>query len=129
MSPRFLELAEIVAIHHDQLHRYGGIAGVRDVGLLQSATAMPAASFSGQYLHADLFEMAAAYLFHLALNHPFLDGNKRVGAVAADIFLQLNGFDLVADPLEFYELVMSVARGEATKAVAAEFFRTNCRSR
>ena len=125
MSPEFLSLDEILAIHRDQISRYGGAEGVRDWGLLQSAIAMPTASFAGRLLHADLYEMAAAYLFHLVQNHPFVDGNKRVGAVAGYIFLALNSLRLTADPADFEELVMSVARGETSKASAASFFRNN----
>jgi death-on-curing protein len=97
MEPAFLTLDEILEIHRDQITRYGGTTGIRDLGLLQSAAAMPAAAFEGRYLHGDLFEMAAAYLFHITCNHPFLDGNKRVGTVAAIVFLELNGLELEAD--------------------------------
>ncbi len=125
MSPTFLTLGEIVAIHRDQIARYGGAEGVRDWGLLQSAIAMPAASFGGQFLHSDLCEMAAACLFHIVQNHPFLDGNKRVGAVAACVFLALNRLRLTADSDAYAELVLSVARGETPKSVVADFFRAN----
>jgi len=121
--PSFLSLAEVVAIHSDQIERYGGAPGVRDWGLLKSAVAMPAATFDGTYLHADLTSMAAAYLFHLVQNHAFVDGNKRVGAVAAAVFLALNDGNLVADEDEYAELVISVARGETSKSDIAEFFR------
>jgi death-on-curing protein len=124
----FLTLDEVVAIHRDQIERYGGSLGVRDWGLSQSAVAMPAVTFGGQYLHADLNEMAAAYLFHIVQNHPFIDGNKRVGAVAADVFLALNNTQLVASQDDYAELVVSIARGEAGKPEAAAFFRGNTRS-
>jgi death-on-curing protein len=88
---------------------------VRDCGLLQSAAAMPAASFGGKFLHSDLCEMAAAYLFHIVQNHPFLDGNKRVGAVAAYVFLALNNVRITAGIDAYAELVLSVARGETAK--------------
>jgi death-on-curing protein len=121
----FLTLDEVVAIHRDQIDRYGGSLGVRDWGLLRSAVAMPAVTFGGQYLHGDLNEMAAAYLFHIVQNRPFFDGNKRVGAVAADVFLALNSVQLVADQDDYADLVVSVARGEAGKSDAAAFFRAN----
>lgn len=82
-EPIFLSFEDVIEIHRDQIVRYGGASGVRDIGLLQSAVLMPLAQFEGKFLHKDLFEMAAAYLFHLAKNHPFVDGNKRVGLVAA----------------------------------------------
>jgi death on curing protein len=125
VEPEFLTLDEVVAINRDQIERYGGSIGVRDWGLLKSAIAMPAAMFGGQYLHADLFEMAGAYLFHLVQNHPFIDGNKRVGAVAADIFLTLNGLKLVAEQDDYAELVLSVAKGETSKSAVAEFLRAH----
>ena len=80
MEPRFLSVADVLGFHEDQLANYGGAPGVRDMGLLESAVAMPMAGFGDQYLHADLFEMAAAYLYHIVCNHPFVDGNKRTGA-------------------------------------------------
>jgi death-on-curing protein len=123
MAPTFLTLDEVLEIHRDQLGRYGGAAGIRDLGLLQSALAQPQATFGGQFLHPDLFEMAAAYLFHLVQNHPFLDGNKRVGAVAALVFLRLNDRDIAATNLELESLVLSVAQGKADKAAVATFIR------
>lgn len=128
MEPLFLTLEEMVAVHRDQVSRYGGSLGVRDWGLLKSATAMPAATFGGQYLHSDLSEMAAAYLFHVVQNHPFIDGNKRVGAVAADVFLSLNGSTLMAGEDEYAELVLAVARGDLGKSAVAEFLRARIRS-
>ncbi len=125
MAPLFLTLDEVLAIHQDQISRYGGSSGVRDWGLLQSAVAMPAAAFGGQFLHTDFCEMAAAYLFHIAQNHPFIDGNKRVGAAAADVFLALNNVKLTAGEDDYAELVLSVARGETSKSAVAEFFRAN----
>jgi death-on-curing protein len=123
VTPIFLELAEVVEIHRDQIARYGGAEGIRDVGLLQSALAMPAAGAGGEYFHDDLFSMAAAYLFHITKNHPFVDGNKRVGAVAALIFLDLNGIELVAPEEDFEALVTGVADGRIAKAQVAQFLR------
>ena len=76
MEPTFLTLAEVVAIHRDQIARYGGAEGARDWGLLQSALAAPATGVGGRFLHSDLCEMAAAYLFHIVQNHPFVDGTS-----------------------------------------------------
>jgi death on curing protein len=121
----FLTLDEVVAIHRDQIERYGGSFGVRDWGLLRSAIAMPAATFGDQFLHADMWEMAGAYLFHIVQNHPFIDGNKRVGAVAADVFLAINNLQLRATEDAYAELVLSVARGETSKSGIAEFVRNH----
>jgi death-on-curing protein len=123
----FLTLEELLEIHRDQIGRYGGTLGVRDMGLLQSAIAMPKSTFGGQYLHSDLYEMAAAYLFHLSQNHPFLDGNKRAAAVAADVFLALNGAQLRADEDVYEQLVLSVACGQTGKSALAEFFKAHCK--
>jgi len=123
MSPVFLELAEVLAIHRDQIGRYGGREGIRDLELLQSALAVPAASFSGKFLHADLPEMASAYLFHIVRDHPFIDGNKRTGTAAALVFLLLNdrGFNAPQDKL--VEAVGAVAAGSLSKAELTLFFR------
>ncbi len=128
MHITFLSLAEVLEIHQDQIVRYGGETGTRDLGLLQSALATPASTFGDSFLHTDIFEMAAAYLFHIVQNHPFVDGNKRVGAVAAIVFLALNGQELQAPKNALYELVMSVARGERTKSETATFLRRHCKA-
>lgn len=98
-EPLFLSVEDVIEIHADQIERYGGSLGVRDVELLRSAIGMPEAGFGDQYLHADLFEMAAAYLYHIIQNHPFIDGNKRTGTMAAFVFLNLNGVTLDAADL------------------------------
>ncbi len=120
---KFLNLIEVLEIHRDQISRYGGTSGIRDIELLKSALGIPMATYGGVFLHTDVYEMAAAYLFHLVKNHPFLDGNKRVGAVAALVFLLLNGHDFDAPEGEFAAMVLSVARGEIDKAEAAVFIR------
>lgn len=119
----FLSLSEVLEIHQDQITRYGGSLGVRDLELLKSALGMPAATFGGKYLHTDIYEMTAAYLFHIVKNHPFIDGNKRVGAVAALVFLALNGYDFTASQEKFADFVLSVAKGELDKADVAVFIR------
>lgn len=120
---KFLSLTEVLAIHRDQVSRYGGTTGIRDIELLKSALGIPMATFGGEFLHTDVFEMAAAYLFHLVKNHPFLDGNKRVGAVAALVFLLLNGHDFDAPEDDLVEMVLSVAQGQIDKAEVAVFIR------
>ncbi len=122
-EPLFLGLDEVVEIHRDQIERYGGDPGVRDRGLLQSAAAMPAAGFGDDYFHADILEMAAAYLFHIVRNHPFVDGNKRTGAATALVFLMMNGIELHCGEESFEKMVRSVAGGKTDKAGVAAFFR------
>ncbi len=121
-DPVFLSLGEVIEIHHDQIERYGGHPGIRDIGLLQSVLAMPAAGFGGRFLHMDLFEMAAAYLFHIIQNHPFIDGNKRTGAVASLVFLSLNGVEIEADEEEFEKIVLAVVKGSFIKLKLRSFF-------
>ena len=122
-EPRFLTLAEVLEIHSDQIERYGGSQGLRDLGLLQSAVSMPAATFCAQFLHEDLHAMAAAYLFHITQNHPFVDGNKRTGVVAALVFLNLNGIEVEASERNLEKIVLGVAEGKVKKAELADFFR------
>ena len=122
-APDFLTLDEVLALHADQVRRYGGSTGVRDLSLLTSALAVPQATFGGEYLHASLPEMAAAYLFHLSRNHPFVDGNKRVVLAAAIASLALNGLWIEADADDLLTTVVDVARGAVTKAELAERLR------
>lgn len=125
MEPTFLLTDEVIQLQRYEIEKHGGSPGVRDWGLLESALAQPRASFDGQFVHIDLAEMAAAYLFHIAKNHPFVDGNKRAAAMAAIVFLDINGIDIDVDPDEYYDLAYAVASGTADKAAAAEFFRRN----
>jgi len=128
VSPIFLGLEEVLQIHHDQITRYGGAEGVRDLGLLQSALAMPQAGSGPHYFHADLFEMAAAYLFHIVRNHPFVDGNKRVGAVAALVFLEMNSIRMHVEDEALVNTVLAVAGGKLQKSALAEFLRAHART-
>lgn len=123
MQPLFLDIEHVLRVHVSLIERYGGAQGVRDVGLLHSAIAMPQASFGGEFLHKGLFEMAAAYLFHIVQNHPFIDGNKRTGAASALIFLAINGTDVEADEEGLVEITLAVAQGYAGKQQVSEFFR------
>jgi death-on-curing protein len=122
-DPEFLTVEDVIEIHADQIRRYGGTLGIRDVELLQAAASMPQSGFGDRYFHVDLFEMAAAYLYHLVQNHPFVDGNKRAGAMVAFVFMKLNGLTLVADEEEFETLVLDAAQGKADKGIIAQFFR------
>lgn len=126
MAPDFLGLDEVLAIHEDQIARYGGRRGVRDLGLLESALGMPRSGAAGRWFHPDVFEMAAAYLFHIVKDHPFVDGNKRAGAMAAFVFLAMNGKRLEASNPALERLVRSVAEGRSDKARVADFLRENC---
>ncbi|MCP3985376.1 MAG: type II toxin-antitoxin system death-on-curing family toxin [bacterium] len=124
-EPLFLTLDEALGIHADQIRRYGGHPGLRDPALLQSALGMPETTFEGEFLHGTLFEMAAAYLFHIARNHPFIDGNKRTALMCALVFLGLNDWRLEADTEALYGLVDGAAAGSVDKAEVAVFLRQN----
>lgn len=124
MNPDFLTLEEVLEIHSVQLTRFGGAAGVRDLGLLESALSQPQASFGGEYVHGDLFEMAAAYLFHVVSNHPFVDGNKRAGLLSALVFLDINGIEINDRGDTLYDLTIKVASGNSNKPEISEVLRS-----
>ena len=125
MDPLFLTLDEVLALHEDQIRRYGGSHGVRDIGLLESALGNAAATFDGEYLNQTIFEMAAAILYGICRNHPFVDGNKRASVAAALVFLEMNGVTVDADQSVFYDLVIGAAEGRASKAQIAVFFENH----
>ncbi len=102
-------------IHQVALEQFGGIDGVRDSALLESAVAAPQATFGGHALYADLADVAAAYLFFLCQNHPFLDGNKRTALGACLVFLRLNGIEPRKDGPEWESLTLGVASGDADR--------------
>ena len=124
-SIQFLTIDDILETHSMQIEKYGGSQGIRDLGLLESAIAQPEASFGSSYLHSFPFEMAAAYLFHIAMNHPFVDGNKRVGLEAALLFLEVNSISIEASDDEFVQLVLDTTVGKIDKQGIAEFFRSH----
>jgi len=115
LEPIFLSIENILSIHARMISEFGGMPGVADQGLLESAVSMPAAGFGGEFLHESLPAMAAAYLFHICKNHPFFDGNKRVAVVASEIFLNINGMQLDVDNEELKQLCLGVASGEISK--------------
>ena len=122
-EPLFLTVEEVVAFHRDQILLFGGTDGIRDRGSLESAVAMPQSGFGGQFLHHDLFEMAAAYAFHLAENQPFLDGNKRTALNAAIAFLGLNGYVVLDPDGALYHAMMAISRHEVDKVAMAQLLR------
>jgi death-on-curing protein len=104
------------------IKEFGGMPGVADQGMLESAVAMPGAGIAGTFLHESLSAMAAAYLFHICKNHPFLDGNKRVAVVAAELFLNINGMRLKVSNEDLKDICLGVAAGEISKSEAVVFF-------
>jgi death-on-curing protein len=124
MEVEFLDLLDVLEIHESRMALYGGALGVRDLGLLQSAIAQPQAGLGDQFLHADIYEMAAAYLYHIIQNHPFLDGNKRTALAVALVFMDINNIEINAGPDALYSMTMDAAEGKIDKNAIAEFFRT-----
>lgn len=118
----YLNVEEIIDYHTEIINEFGGAHGIRDIGLLISAVEIAKAAMFGDDLHKTVFDKAAAYLFHLICNHPFIDGNKRIGTVAALTFLNVNNIVLKFIPEELEELVVNVAQGKIKKEEIASFF-------
>jgi death-on-curing protein len=117
---------EVILHFYDQLiQTYGGRYGIRDEKLLDSALEQPKATYEGKYLHDTLMEMAAAYGYHLCNNHPFVDGNKRIALVAMDVFLQRNGFEIVASEKETYKIMVQLSSGKLSKKDLAKWLEKN----
>lgn len=117
--PLFLTLAEVIDIHNDQIKRYGGEAGARDLGLLELAISVPQSGFGGKFLHSSLFEMAAAYAYHISENQPFVDGNKRTALASALIFLEMNDITLKDPKGRLYYAMMKPATHRLGKKALA----------
>lgn len=111
----FLSVDDVLLLHADTIDIDGGAHGVRDHGLLDAAVAMPRQQFGGAYLHEDLAAMAAAYLFHIAQNHPFIDGNKRAAVMSALAFVAANEVVLTMGPQELEAVTLKIAAGEMAK--------------
>ena len=123
----YLSLAQVVELQRELLTAFGGLAGIRDRGSLEASIARPAMTFGGEDQYADLAAKAAALLHSLVLNHPFLDGNKRAGAAAAELMLELNGLGLAASDQEFEHITLATARGEMSAEALAIWFRQRSR--
>ena len=120
---RFLSVDDVLAIHDDTIVNEGGSAGLRDPGLLDSAVLMPQQQFGGSFLHEDVAAMAAAYLFHIASNHPFIDGNKRAAAMSALVFLDVKRVENLPPPEGMTDVTLRVASGRMGKAELIEWMR------
>ena len=124
---RYLALGEVVALHRAILETSGSAPGIRDLGALESALAQPRATFDGTDLHSSLHAKAAALGFSLTLNHPFVDGNKRVAHAAMEAFLILNGFEFVATIDDQERLMLDLAAGQLTREQLAEWIEKHLR--
>jgi len=125
MATRFVPDEIVPFLHADLIRRYGGRYGLRDPGLLSSALAQPKMTGAGKCLHRTMFDKAAAYGYHLARNHPFVDGNKRIAFVIMDIFLQMNGWQVDATEEEAYTTISALARGDIGKPALAEWLKAH----
>ncbi|MDI6803792.1 MAG: type II toxin-antitoxin system death-on-curing family toxin [Bacteroidota bacterium] len=127
MAIKFISEEVVLLIHSILLERYGGRPGIRDKNLLDSALAQPRITIGGKYLQKTIFHKAAAYGFHICKNHAFVDGNKRVAFVLMDIFLQKNGWEIIADETSAYEMMINLASSKMNKAQLAKWLEANCK--
>ena len=125
---RYLTLGEVVELHRAVIEKTGGMAGIRDLGALDCALAQPGATFDGANLYLSLEDKAAALCFSLVRNHPFLDGNKRVGHAAMETFLVLNGNEIHASMDEQERLMLDIAAGRLSRDELAAWLREHVRS-
>ncbi len=123
MATRFIPNKIVSTIHSDLLQRYGGLPGLRDSHLLDSALAQPKMTLGGKFLHTTLCDKAAAYGFQVCRNHPFVDGNKRVAFVVMDIVLQKNGWEIIANEEDVYSMMMSLASGKLSKTQLSKWLK------
>jgi death on curing protein len=124
-EPAWLTYDFILALHEDLLAEFGGAAGIRDEGILDSALSRPKNAFA--YTGASLFELAASYAFGIVANHPFIDGNKRTGFMAAYVFLGRNGWELSASEADATVTTLSLASKKMTEADYARWLLANCK--
>jgi len=122
-EPVWVELDVVLAIHDEQLAEHGGQPGVRDPGLLESALGRPRNQFA--YGEPSITRLAASYAFGISRNHPFLDGNKRTSLVVAELFLELNGYELIASDAQCVTTFLQLAAGELTEDQLAEWITAN----
>ena len=124
----YLKPEQVLFIHARLVAETGGMHGLRDLGLLQSAINRPQASFDGNDLYTDIYQKAAALMESLINNHPFLDGNKRTGITSAALFLQINGFFLTASNKEVEIFTLSVASGQCSMDRIAIWLKKHCKA-
>ena len=118
----FLTMIDVINLHAKLIRDFGGLNGIRDQGLLESAVFQAQVVLFNEYVCVDIYEMAAAYCFHIIKNHAFVDGNKRTGIAAALLFLELNGVDIVTDIESLYTLAIGVASSvRSKKDIACQF--------
>ena len=122
---RYLTLKETLELHRRIIEQTGGSTGIRDIGLLESALAQPRMTFGGEDLYSTLVEKASALCFSVVKNHPFVDGNKRIGHAAMETFLILNGYEINALMPEQEEVILSLAAGELNREAFSGWLRAH----
>ena len=127
-EPVWIDERDVLAVHDLLLASHGGLPGVRDHGLLESALARPRQHYSYSE-SVDIIEMAALYTIGIVQNHPFADGNKRAGFIAGAMFLELNGFDFLASEEDVIQAVFALAASDLDDAGYAKWLRTNAKRR
>lgn len=129
MDIKFLTVKQVLSIHIDQIKRYGGSLGIRQIELLLSALYAPESTFDKKYLYKNIYEMAAAYAYGIIKNHPFIDGNKRTGIAVALLFLRYNGYDFALTNDEIYNLGMEMANSSLSQNEVAQIFKKASKKR
>lgn len=120
-EPAFLSVKQVEQLQYAAIKKFGGLHGLRDLNLLESAVTQPQYIFL--YGHADLFEIAAGYAFHIGENQPFLDGNKRTAIAAALTFLRVNGINTEFDSMPLYEAMIAIAEKRSSRLELASLLR------
>ena len=124
---RSLTLAEVLDLHRGVIEQSGGADGVRDLGGVESAVAQPQMSFGNEELYPTIESKATALCFSLVMNHPFVDGNKRIGHAAMETFLVMNGFEIVADIDDAEKIILTLAAGELSREELLEWVTSHIR--
>lgn len=119
----YLSLEEVLLLHKKEIDRFGGSHGIRDRGLLLSAIAQAELSLFGDLVYKNAYEVAGTYAYHIIKNHPFIDGNKRIGILAAMTFLQINDMHIQTDHEELYDLAIDIASSKIDKEAVIAFFK------
>jgi len=119
----YMSIEDVLDLHDQLIEEYGGAKGVLNLGLLKSALDMPKASFNGRDLHRTIYDKAAAYLFHISKNHPFLDGNKRTASMVSLVFLAANEVAFFIPSKDYENLILQVVQGLVPKTEIAKFFK------
>ncbi|EKD41862.1 MAG: Death-on-curing family protein [uncultured bacterium] len=121
----YLTKQQVMAMQEVLIRKYGGMSGLRDEGLLESALAQPRQTAFGEALYSDVYSKAAAYCFSLSENQPFIDGNKRIAAAVMGTFMILNGYTMKASSKEFYEIIMKLANKQLSRSDLSLWLQKN----